>query len=199
MSLYGAYISGFSVVDRHTETAGTAITENIQGRNGKRLALIAYEVSTGATAHTLHLMQPGTATGCRTTTSAAAAAAQKDIVCTDAPKDPAGNAAAANDVVAYQLPTGAWEFNTVASLSGSTITLGTNIAVAVAAGARIVIFGVTGDNVGQIFTLAVSTANAASGKIIAVNPYKGDPWHLHIANATNASTIYGMTFAYINK
>ena len=199
MSLYGAYISGFSVVDYHTESAGTAITEEIQGQNGKRLALIAYTGVTAGTAHTLSFMYPGTSTGSRNTTSAAAAASQKVINVTNSPLDPAGNAAAANDIVAYQCTDGSWEFNTIASVSTKAITHSTNLAKAVASGARYVIFGVQGDNSSMQFALAASTTNSADGKIIAVSPYKGDPLYVHIGNATAASKIYNMLFAYINK
>lgn len=200
MSGYGAYISGFVTVDYHTESAGTAITENIQGQNGKRLALLSFEVVTGSTAHTLLLMYPGTSSGSRNTTSAAAASGQKDIVCTNNPTDPAGNAAAANDILAYQVTDGTWEFNTVASLSSKTITCGTNLAKAVASGAKVRIFGVAGDNYSHQITLAASTTNKNGDvPITAVNPYKGDPWYIYIANATNASKIMHMLLAYINK
>jgi len=200
MSAYGAYISGFFPVDYHTETADTAITEEIQGQNGKRLALLAFEVVTSTTPHTLLLMYPGTSSGSRNTTSAAAAASQKVINVTETPLDPAGNAAAANDIVAYQCTDGTWEFNTIASVSTKAITHGTNLAKAVASGAKYRIFGVAGDNYSHQITLTASTTNKnADIPITAVNPYKGDPWYVYIANATAASKIMNMLFAYINK
>lgn len=200
MSGYGAYISGFFTVDYHTESAGTAITEEIQGNNGKRLALLAYEIVTGSTAHTLSLMYPGSSTGSRNTTSAAAAASQKVINVTNTPLDPAGNAAAANDIVAYQCTDGTWEFNTIASVATKAITHSTNLAKAVASGARYLIFGVQGDNSSHQISLAASTTNKNGNvPITAVNPYKGDPWYVHIGNATAASKIMNMLFAYINK
>ena len=199
MSLYGAYISGFVTVDYHAESAGTAISEQIQGRNGKRLALIGYEIVTGTTAHTLSIMYPGSSTGSRNTTSAAAAAGQKVINVTNTPLDPAGNAAAANDIVAYQVSDESWEFNTIASVSTKAITHNTNLATAVSSGARYVIFGVQADGASLQYALAASTTNANDGKIIAVSPYKGDPLYVYIGNATAASTIHYMIFAYINK
>lgn len=200
MSAYGAFIDSFKTFDTHTETAGTAITENVPGSNGHRLALLFYSIVTQGTAHTLHLMEPSSANGSQNTSSAAAAAAQKVINVTNTPLDPAGNAAAANDVVAYQCTDGSWEFNTIASVATLAITHGTNLAKAVAASARYIIFGVTGDNVGQKFTLTASTTNVTPAvPLVAVHPYTSIPWYAYIANATAASTIQSMLFAYINK
>ena len=195
---YGAHISGFYPVDYHTETAATAIQDNIPGRNGKRLALIAFDYLCGSTAHTMCLMA-AKGTGTRTTASAAAAAAQKVLNVTDAPKDPAGNATASGDIIAYQLPDGTWEFNTVASLSTLAITLTTNIAVAVASGAAVRIFGVVGDGATHNIGLTASVVTQLSGHIIAVSPYKGDPMVMYDANATAAGFLNNAVWAYINK
>ena len=192
-----AWVSGFATpVDYHTEAAGTAITENIQARDGKRLALIGYAVTAAATAHTLSIMYAG---GTRTTTSAAAATGQKVINVTDAPKDPAGNAIAANDIVAYQVTGGTWEFNTVASLATLAVTHGTNVAVAVLSGAAYRIFGVVGDGALYAFNIAASAQTSAYGSIYAIAPHKGDPLYVSDNNATNAGSIDHMLFAYINK
>jgi hypothetical protein len=196
--MYGAYISGFHPVDYHTETAGTAIQDNIQGQDGKRLALISFDYLCGSTAHTMGLMA-AKGTGTRTSITAAAAAAQKDIVCAVAPKDPAGNAAASGDIIAYQLPDGTWEFNTVASLSTLTITLGTNIAVALESGAQVRIFGVIADGAVHNIALTASVVTQFSGHIIAVSPYKGDPMVMYDANATAAGFLNNAVWAYINK
>ena len=197
---YGAYIEGFKTVDYHTESAGTAITEEIGSWSGKRLALLFYSIATGATAHTLHLMEPSSANGSQNTTSAAAAASQKVINVTNTPLDPAGNAAAASDIVAYQCTDGTWEFNTIASVSTLAITHSTALAKAVAASAKYIIFGVTGDNIGQKFTLAASGTNVSPAvPLVAVHPYTNVPWYAYIANATNASTIQSMLFAHIDK
>jgi len=196
-----AFVHSFKTFGRHTETADTIIQENIQGKDGRTAAMLRAAVTTGATAHTLSFMY-AEGTGTRTTTSAAAAASQKDLVVTDAPKDPAGNAVASGDVIAYQLPTGVWEFNTVASLSTKTITLSTNIAVAVESGAKVRIFGVIAD--GAVFTLTLTASGAPNswgdgGDPIIVCPYVGDPMVVQIDNATNASVLEHMLWAYINK
>lgn len=198
--MYGAYIEAFRTVDRHTETANTAINEYIQCTAGNRLALLFYSIVTSTTAHVLHLMETGALAGARNSTTAVAAAAQKIINVTTTPTDPVANAAAANDIVAYRCTDGSWEFNTIASVSTLAITHSTNLAKAVAAGASYLIFGVTGDGVGQQYTLTASVTNVSPAvPIVAVNPYVHDPWVLHIANATAASIIQSMLFAEINK
>jgi hypothetical protein len=200
MSGYGAFIEEFHSVDRHTESAGTTIDEQIQCSEGKRLALLFYSVVTGATAHVLYLLQTGALAGARNSTSAAAAAAQKVINVNTTPTDPAGNAAAASDIVAYRCTDGSWEFNVIASVATKAITHSTNLAKAVAAGAAYLIFGVAADGASQQFTLTASVTNVSPAvPIVAVNPYVGDPWYVQIGNATNASTIQTMLFAEINK
>ena len=141
-------------------------------------------------------MHPG---GTRTTADGAASAGQKVLDVADAPKDPAGNAVASGDIIAYQLPDGTWEFNTVDSLATKEITLNTNIAVAVEDGAAVRIFGVVGD--GAKFDIAVAASGQASGydAIYALAPYKGDPLYVSDDNATNAGSIDNLIFGWLNK
>ena len=122
-----AYISSYLGFDYHTETAATAIDESVPGQNGKRLALVGIDYLCGATAQTVNIMHCGSLAGSRTTASALAVSGQKVINATDAPTDPAGNATAANDIIAFQLTDGTWEFDIVASLSTLAITITNNI------------------------------------------------------------------------
>jgi len=197
-----AFVHSFKTFGRHTESAGTIIQENIQGKDGHTAAMLRAAVTTGATAHTLSFMY-AEGTGTRTTASAAAAAGQKVLNVTDAPKDPAGNATASGDVIAYQLSDGTWQFDTVDSLSTKAITLTTNIGTAaVLEGAKVRIFGVIAD--GAVFTLTLTASGAPNswgdgGDPIIVCPYVGDPMVVQIDNATNASVLEHMLWAYINK
>lgn len=192
-----AYVQKFEVFDYHTETAGTAITENIPAIDGFRLALKNMEYLAAATAHTASFMY-AEGTGSRNTAASAASAAQKDIVCTDAPKDPAGNAAAANDILAYQCTDGTWEFNTVASLASSTITCTNNLAKPIAAGAKVLVLGVVGDNKSQKLRMTASVATKPN-ELAIVHPYVGEPMVLSIDNLTNAGFLYNLVMAHINK
>ena len=204
----GAYISGFEIVDYHTENAGTAITENIQAQNSKRLALIAAYFTCAATAHDLRFMFARGA-GSRNTASAAAVSGQAHILTTDAPKDPAGNATAANDIIAYQLVDGTWEFNVVNALNVKDITLNANItgvdagagAQAVAAGAKVMIFGVVGDASYLTLHGLANVQNAFGGKgaIVLVHPYIGEPFYLYDLNNANAGSLDNLLFAHIDR
>lgn len=217
---YGAFINSFHSVDYHTETAATAITENIQGKNGLRLALLAGSYLNGATAHTLCFMYakdnasyPGSA---RNTINGATAAhilsGQAVIDVDTTPRDPAGNAAAASDVVAYKLIDGTWEFNTIASVSTKAITLTNNIAgvdagagaAAIVDGDPFLILGVVADASYLALPLTASVVNswgAADGGsgIVLAHPYVGEPFYVYDANATNAGFLNYLLFGYINK
>lgn len=198
----GAWASGFQPYGYKSVAFGTPITQGIDALDGKRLALIAGAYLPAATAHLLQFMYaedaaafPGSS---RNTTSAAAAAAQKDVICTVAPKDPAGNVAAANDVVAYQCTDGTWEWNTVASLAASTITMTNNLAKAVASGAKIMILGVAADLKSfNVNTVASTERVFTEGQIMA--KYFGEPLYFYSPNATATGFLQYLLFAYIDK
>lgn len=192
-----AYVYGFVVKDYHTETAGTAIEETIAPIDGARLALKSMHYLAAATAHTASFMY-AEGTGSRNTTSAAAAAAQAVINVTDTPLDPAGNAAAASDIVAYQCTDGTWEFNTIASVATKAITHNTNLAKAVASGAKYLIFGVVGDNKSLKVHLTASVETVVP-ELAVVHPYVGEPFYLSINNATNAGFLNSLVMVHINK
>lgn len=183
MGSIDAFVSGYQAFDYHTEAFGTVIAENIPGKNGTYLALVDMRYLCAGTAHTASFMY-AKGTGSRNTASIAAAAAQKDITCTDAPKDPAGNAAAASDIIAYQCTDGTWEFNTVASLAGSVITLTNNIAKALLAGAKVMVLGVVGDNQSQRLTMTVSVENKfGEGRLCSIHhEFISEPYVLSIDN-----------------
>lgn len=207
-----AYVYNFLTKDYHTETAGTVIDETIPGQDGHRLALLDFEYLAAATAHLASFLYAndlaGQAGSSRNTASVLAVSGAKPITCTVAPKDPAGNAAAASDIIAYQLTDGTWEFNTVASLAGSIITLTTNIAgvdagggaTAIAAGGKVMIFGIIADGAVQSISLTASVVTRrGEGDIVMVHPHIGEPWYLSITNATNAGFLNNVLLGYINK
>ncbi len=194
-----AFVTGFITFGYHTETAATTIDESIPGVDGQSLALLNLDYLAAATAHDISIMY-ASGTGTRTTASADAAASQKVLNVNDAPKDPAGNATASGDIIAYQLPSGAWEFNTVTSLATKAITLTTNIAVAVEDNAKVRIFGIVADgSLFNIHALASVVTKAGEGNIHLVHPFVGDPWYLSADNATIAGFLNNAVFGYINK
>jgi hypothetical protein len=140
-------------------------------------------------------------TGTRTTASADAAAAQKVLNVTDAPKDPAGNETASGDIIAYKLADGSWEFNTVASLATKAITLTNNIGTGgVLEGAAVRIFGIAADGANFPFAIGASAQKVLGpGQIVAVHPYASDPFYVQDTNATAAGSIDNLVFAYLGK
>ena len=194
-----AFVHSYLAKDYHTETQGTAIDESVAGQNGKRLALVGVDYLCGSTAQTMNVMHCGSVAGSRNTTSAAAAISQAVINVTTSPTDPAGNATASGDIIAYQVTGGGWEFNTVASLSTLAITMNNNVAIAVLSGAAVRIFGVVGDNYSFVIGLKASTQINYRDTIICQAPFKGDPLYVTNANATAASFQNNLLFAFINK
>lgn len=207
-----AYVYNFLTHDYHTETAGTVIDEEIPAQDGHRLCLIDFEYLAAATAHLASFLYAKDLAGqegsSRNTASALALSGQKDIVCTVAPKSPAGDAAAGSDIIAYQLTDGTWEFNTVASLASSTITLTNNIAgvdagagaTALAAGAKVMVFGIIADGAVLNISLTASVVTRkGEGNIAMVHPFVGEPFYLSIDNGSNAGFLEHLVMAYINK
>jgi len=207
-----SYAYGFLTKDYHTEAANTAITEEIPGQNGHRLALINLEYLCAATAHNTDLLfakdLAGQEGSSRNHVATLVLSGQKLIICLVAPKDPAGNAAAASDNLAFQLDDGTWEFDTVASLAGSTITCTNNITgvdagaggQAMAVGNRVNIIGVIADGAyNRIHHIASVLTTAGEGSIYSLHPFVSEPWFLSNGNATNAGFLNQALFAYINK
>jgi len=205
--MINAYVSGWKIIDYHTEALDTAIDEEIPAQNGKRLALIGFSYLAAGTAHIMSILHCGTVLGSRNTASAIAMSGQKHVFTTNAPTDPAGGAAATPDIIAYQLVDGSWEYNVVASISGSDITLTTNIAgvdaggglAAIAALGKVRIFGVVGDAFCFKQSLTASVKTERYDAISVLAPFKGDPLYVTIDNATAAGFLHNMIWAYINK
>ncbi len=211
--MLGAYNYGFEVCDYHTEIAGTVIDETIQAKNNCRLALLYLAYLCAATAHTISLMyakdNASYAGSSRNTTSAAALSGQAVINVTTTPRDPAGNAAAASDIVAYQLTDGTWEFNTIASVATKAITHNANITgvdagaggTAIAAGAKYLIFGVVGDGACLKLkaTASVQKEFLNYGLPVLVHPYVGEPFYVTIDNGTNAGFLMNALFGHLDK
>ena len=198
--------------DYHTEAANTAIDEEIPAIDGARLALIDFEYLNAATAQDALFMYAkdpvATPGSCRNTMSALALSGQKVINVTTTPTDPAGNVVANLDIIAYQLIDGTWEFDIIASVAASAITLTNNI-VGVDAGAgalaindlaKVMIFGAIADLAYlRVHCLASVITLRGEGRMALIHPYVGEPFYLTIDNATNAGFLNYMTMAHINK
>lgn len=194
-----AYASDFVMFDYHTESADTAITEEVQGNNGKRLYLVGYEIVSGdtTTQSTLSIMYAG---GTRSTVSSHTAG-DSVMVFGDSMFDPGAAICAAGDEIAYQLDNGVWEFNTVSTCDGGdSVTFDTAVVGTITSGSRAVVFGVVGD--GACFNIA-ATVSAATTRgydgIYARAPHKGDPMMTSYSNVEEAGKVNNLVFGYYNK
>jgi len=207
-----AYVYNFFSIDYHTVGFGTTIDEPIPAQNGHRLALIDFEYLCSTTAHTASFMyandSAGNAGSSRNTAGVLALSGQKDITTAVAPMDPAGNACAAADIIAYQLTDGTWEFNTVTGIVVLVISMTNNIVgvdaggggTAVAAGGKVMIFGAIADGAIQNIALPVSVVTRkGEGHLGMVHPHMGEPWYLSINNITATGFLNHALCAYINK
>ena len=209
-----AYVYGFETVDYHTEAANAAIDEEIQAQNGHRLALIDFEYLAAATIAVASFMfaRDNVATGApgssRNSCNGGAVSGQKDIICNVAPESPGGDAAAASDIIAFQLVDGTWEFDTVASIAASTITCTNNITgvdaaaggAAIADDGKVMVIGIIAD--GATFTISCTAAvltRQGEGSLSLVHPFVGEPFYISIDNLTNAGFLNHALFAHINK
>jgi len=190
---------------------GTIIQHNVPGLTGFRAVMLRALYTAAGTAHTLSMLYPATTNGghapavatvlgSKNTASAAAAAAQADISVTNAPTDPAGNAAASGDVAAYECTDGTWEFNEIDSIAVKVITFKTVLAKAVASGAKVRIMGVLADGMCQSLPCAASvTTEFESENGVIMHPDVGEPCVIQSNNATATGTIQQVNMAYINK
>ena len=206
-----AHVYGFEVVDYHTEAFDTVIDEAIQAQNGHRLALIDFEYLNSTTAHLASFMfardNPGNPGTSRNTNLAAINSAATEIETAAVPMDPAGNAAANLDICAYQLVDGTWEFNVITANAPNVLTVGAiqgvdaaGGALAIAAGAKVLIFGVIADGAVQNISLPVSVVTrAGEGRLLLVHPFFGEPYYLSIDNPTATGFLMHALFAHINK
>lgn len=196
---------------KKTIAFGTIIQYDVPALTGFRAVLLRALVTPAGTAHTFSMLYPATTNGghapaaatvlgSKNTASAAAAVGDTVINVTNAPKDPAGNATAAGDVIAYECTDGTWEFNTVASLDTKAITVSTALAKAIASGGKVRIIGILADGFCQSLPCAASvTTEFESENGVIMHPDVGEPCVLQENNATATGIVQQANVAYINK
>ena len=181
----------------------TALTQNIPGKSGKRIAVRAFGFSVGDVSTVLYFMQ----TLGQTTLASAAASGGTTIVLTS--KAIGGSATASvgdiatSDYVAVVLADGTYQFTTVASMQTSlTVTLAAALTDDGTAGNPVYGLGVAGDQGHLTYKLTVSTQNTKdlSGGIFYGNAksYPMMIYHLSAGATAKASLDY-LTVAYYNK
>ena len=190
------YLDSVYSLGYKTASAATAITQDIPGKPGKRIAVRAFGFACGGTATTVYFMQ---ALGTTTLASAAASGASQVVLTAEA--GPSGNSVAANDILCVVQDNGAYLFSKCRSVATLTMDLCTVLTGAAAAGNAVYDLGIQSDTSHLPFVLTVSTqTTAALDGGVFYGAAKGYPMRVHHANdAAVAGSHSYITVDYINK
>lgn len=194
-----AWLAGVDSYGCKTATAGTAISQTITGRSGKRLAILAFATSCGETATHLYFLQTLGATK----VVGAVASGLTTVVLTADP-GPSSNGIAANDNIAIVLDNGTYQFTTVNSWSSTTKTAVLNAALGddVNDGAAFYDLGIFSDT-GHLKVALTASAQKADASDLGRFFGKGRGYPMIVYNpnpsATTASSIDYITLGYLDK
>jgi len=181
-----------------TATSTTALTVEIPGRSGKRIAIRAFGFMAGGTCEAVQFMQ-----SLGKTTLLAVAADGASILNLTGEPGPSGNSLAANDFIVLVQDDGTYHFSEVGAVTGlSTIALCTVITGAAAIGQTVYDLGCAGDT-GHInwapTTVSVLNKESIDGGIF-YGTEKGSPMMFSGESAaTGSEEICYITVDYINK
>ena len=191
------YLAAARSLGYKTETAATAIQQNIDPRDGERIAIIALGMSCGATATTSQLMQ---ALGESKISTAVASGATTGFVA-GADFQISGNTVASADFVSLELDDGSYQYTTIATGTYSDFSIAAALLDTVAVGNKVFGFGIAAD-AGHIrlnLTASVQTTWAQDGGVFFANA-KGRPMIvLHNNNAAAAGSQDYVTIGYIER
>jgi len=182
-------------VEYATESAGTVITALCPPKKRYKTRLTSLVYEHGSTLHTISLLVP---LG-ETTTSAAAAASQTDMVLTDtSPGALAETLAAADYLVWEDASTNAaqpwlagFSYDSIASIASSTVTMASNLPAAVSSGAKVWAMYEGGRAASFLLKGKASTRCSYGDPIagILTTPGRYDPILIHSNNASAAGFI----------
>ena len=181
-----------------TGTSVTALTQEIPGRTGKRIAIRAFEFLAGGTAEIVYFMQ-----SLGKTTLLAVVASGGSTLSFLAEPGPSGNSVAAGDHICVVQDNGTYHFSVVGAVTGlSGFVLCTVVTGAIAIGQTVYDLGVYGDT-GQI-RYKMTTASVGNGENmdggIFYGTEKGSPMIVHeLCAAVGAEAQHFITVDYINK
>ena len=173
-------------------TAST-ITVNIDGKPGKRLAIMGYAATPVETATNLYFMQ----SLAETTLSSAAASNVTTITCTAFTTAPA-----TSGVIVVVLDDGTYQWLTVASTASTTsVPISSALTDSAAAGNKVYFLNVYTTTGHQKVALTASTQKVSSDSFgLYFGTSKGSPIRVHLHSAGSAAaSIDHVTYAYTNK
>jgi len=181
-----------------TGTSVTALTQEIPGRSGKRIAIRAFAFLGGGTAENVYFMQ---SLG-KTTLLAVVASGGSTLSMLGEP-GPSGNSLATSDHIVVVQDDGTHHFSKVGAVTGlSGIVLCTVTTGACAIGQQVYFLGAYGDTghiVYKMTTASGENAEKLDGGIF-YGAEKGSPMRVHnLCAATGAEAQHYITVDYINK
>lgn len=179
-------------------SAAATVVQNVDGQDGRRIAVRAFGATCGSVATSLHFMVvQGT-----TTTNGAVASGATTLVPTAKTITNGGGALAALDHLCLLMDNGVYHFTTVVSMGVSTVEITDALVDTMADGKAIWGFGVEGDNGHMAFGLTANTQSTEQldGGIFYGNG-KGQPMilkHLSLTSTTIGHLDYA-AIDFINK
>lgn len=195
------YLKDVASFGHKTQTATTtALTVDIDGKSGKRIAIRAFGFTNKDIATSLYFMQ----VMATTTIKAAVASGQGSVTLTSTTigGSTTGVAAlAANDYCVYLLDNGDMHFDMVASIQGSLVTLTAVLTDTIAAGQTVWGLGAAGDQdqVEYVVAASAQTTKELDGGLFYAGA-KGYPMIVFFESdgQTQVSSIDYLTVDYIN-
>ncbi len=189
------FLAAVQAAGYQTESAGTTINENVAGRQGKRIAILAFGASAGTAADAIFFM-----TAVKGVVNGAVASGLSTMVLTAALTDPSGNAVAADDQVAFEKSDGTFQFTNVATWTASTLTVVLSAALtgAVSDGAGFYNFGITTDDGHAKYVLgaaAQATEKLSVGLVFGKG--RGYPMKIQLTNTTDNNSIDYVSIGFI--
>lgn len=179
-----------------TQTAGTVITRVVPPAEGLRACVGSFRYEAAATAHSLTMMVAVD----EVEVSSEAASGQAVVNMNRVPTAGDGSVIANTDFFIIQYEDGSWAVHKVSSASGKAITMTANLSQAVLKGAKAFFMGAPGDHTDRIWTMKASTItvfDASDFRIRAASgSYLNSPILVHSDNATNAGTLYYLSYYY---
>lgn len=179
-----------------TQTAGTEITRVIPPNPDGRGCVGNFRYEAAATAHTLTMMTTIMTVKC----ASDAASGQAVLALDQMPVTPDATIVAAGDWFVVQHEDGTWNAYKVSSVSGLNITMTGNFSGKVKAGSSVHFMGAPADHSLRQFTMKASTTtefDAGDFRIrAATGSAKNTPVLVHSNNATNAGTLYWLSYYF---
>jgi hypothetical protein len=193
MTPQGGFTRGYQ-----TATADTLINCLVPPKEGLYTRITTLVYTSGTTAHTLTVLR---ALG-KTYLAAEAAASQAVLTLREQPVS--GNSVAANDYLVWQNTDGSYTFGLVSSASGLTITMGSSLSKAAAAGRPVWMMGVLADThpkdgfahpqLRGVASTRVTWADDVAGVVQSVGA--NEPLLVQSNNATAAGHLEQVSGAY---